>query len=116
MLQWFEAYLRILLLPFLELPLTTALLLARYGFNKTFSESTAEIVHSESRQKVTKVGKSLIFDRDKSTSLVPNIRPFISVLGTVIPLRGATRALDRRRQGSKDSLHPRIEDHRPAMS
>ena len=66
-------------------------------------QSTAEIVHSESKQKVTKLGKSLILDRAKSTSLVSNIRPFISVLGTVIPLRGATQAFDRRRWASKES-------------
>ena len=87
--------------------MTTALLLARYGFSKPFSESTAEIVHSESKQKVTEVGRSLILDRAKSTRLVPNIRPFISILGTVIPLRGATRALDRRRRALKESSHPK---------
>ena len=81
-------------------PLTTALLLARYGFNKRFLESAAEIVHSDSRQKVTKVGKSLILDRTKSTSLVPSMRQFISVLGTVIPLRGAMHAFDKRRGAS----------------
>ena len=84
-------------------PMTTALLLARYGFSKPFSESTAEIVHSESRQKVTELGRSLLLAKAKSTSLVAIIRPFISVLGTVIPLRGATRALDKRRRALYES-------------
>ena len=68
-----------------------------------FSESTAEIVQSELRQKVTELGNSLILAKDRSTSLVAIIRPFISVLGTVIPLRGATVALDRRRRASYES-------------
>ena len=81
----------------------TALLLVRYGLSKPFSESTAEIVYSELRQKVTELGKSLILAKAKSTSLVAIIRPFISVLGTVILLRGGTGAFDRRRRVSKES-------------
>ena len=65
-------------------------------------------MHSESRQKVTELGKSLILAKAKSTSLVAIIRPFISVLGTVIPLRGATQALDRRRRASKESSHLKL--------
>ena len=48
------------------------------------------MVHSEYRQKVTLLGGSLILDRAKSPNLVPRTKPFISILGTVIPVRGAT--------------------------
>ena len=80
--------------------MTTALLLAKYGFNKPLSDLTAEIVHSESRQHVTEVGGSLILVKARSRSLVARTRPFISVRGTVIPLNGVTLAFDRRRQAS----------------
>ena len=100
----------------LNLPMTTALLLAKYGFNKPFSDSTAEIVHSESRQQVTEVRGSLMLTKAKSRSFVARTRPFISVQGTVMPLSGATLAFDRRRRASgiscsqdqknRDHLHP----------
>ena len=69
----------------------------------SFSESTAEIVHSESRQNVTELGNSLILAKDRSISRVAITQPFISVLGTIIPLRGATLAFDRRRRASYES-------------
>ena len=63
-----------------------------------FSESITEIVQSESRQKVTELGDSLILAKDSSTSLVVITKPFISALDTVIPLREVTLAFDRRRR------------------
>ena len=61
------------------------------------SDSIMEIAQSESRQKVTELGNSFILAKDRSTSLEAMTNPFISALGSVIPLREVTLAFERRR-------------------
>ena len=59
-----------------------------------------EIAQSESRQKVTELGNSFILAKDRCTSLEAMTNPFISALGSVIPLREVTLAFERRRRAS----------------
>ena len=73
------------------------------------------MVHSESRQKVTLLGGSLILDRARSPNLVPRTKPFISILGTVMPVRGVTLALERR-LAAKVTLDLRSLDQGPGLS
>ena len=64
------------------------------------SDSIMEIAQSESRQKLTELGISFILAKDRSTISVAMTNPFISALGTVVPLREVTLAFNRRRRAS----------------
>ena len=68
-----------------------------------------EIAQSKSRQKLTELGISFILAKDRSTSSVAMTNPFISALGTVVPLREVTLAFDRRRRASYTSSSVKLK-------